>query len=58
MSNLRPFLVIIACVLCLSGISNISKIFMQAQDSYVEHRSMGELPIINQNSMIQLDAND
>jgi hypothetical protein len=57
MSNLGLFIVIIACVIFLSGINNISNIFVQAQDSHLEHHSMGELPIINQDSMMQLDTN-
>ena len=58
MSNLGLCKVIVVCVIFLSSINNISNIFVQAQDSHVEHHSMGELPIINQDSMMQLDTND
>lgn len=58
MSNLGLCKVIVICVIFLSSINNISNIFVQAQDSHVEHHSMGELPIINQDSMMQLDTND
>lgn len=58
MSNIGLFVVITACILCLSGMNNISNTFVQAQDLHTNQHSAGELLIINQDSMTQLDTSD
>ena len=58
MSKLSPIIVVIMSIVCLSGISNTSNIIVQAQDAHVEHTAMEDVPIINQDSVTQLDTND
>ena len=58
MSKLSPVIVVIMSIACLSGMSNTSNLIVQAQDAHVEHSAMEALPIINQDSVTQLDTND
>ena len=58
MNNLRLFIVATTCVLYLLCINNITNVYVQAQDPHVEHRSSAELPIINQDSVMQQDVSD
>jgi hypothetical protein len=44
--------------MCTFGISSISISSVQAQDSLAEHRITEKLPIINEDSVTQLDAYD
>jgi ribosomal protein S8 len=48
----------VACAVCLTNIGSVSKVLVQAQDSHIEHPAGEGLPIINQDSMTQLDNNE